>query len=126
MKKLSNYDLEIGDGAVIIYRTDRNIGRIAVVFKDSIRFETSHRLPNYILNKAKGMLLPENTIVLKKQINCAFGGVTFPCNTPLLATQIGDGVTIVSHPQRTVISTQVTFKNILYHNCEWLKESFKY
>lgn len=125
MKKSSNYNLEMCDGAVIVYRTDRNIGRIAVVFKDSIRLETSYKLPNYILNKAKGMMLPENTLVLKKPIKSIFGKI-FPNDVPLLAIKLNDNLMMVEHPNDETSALCVHRKTILYHNCEWLKESFQY
>ena len=123
MKKPNNYNFELCDGAVIIYRSDRNIGRIAVVFKDSIRLETSHKLPNYVLNKAKGMLLPENVVVLKKPIRSSFANVVFPSNVELLAKEASKNITVITHPQKSVLTIQVNPKNILYHNCEWLKEN---
>lgn len=49
MKKRDLYHLAVESDAVIVYRTDNNIGRIGVVFKNgTIRNEYSEEIPAYI------------------------------------------------------------------------------
>ena len=52
------YRLELNDGAVIVYRTDKNYGRQGVVFKDgTIKKEyTPYAFPAYIVDEALRIL----------------------------------------------------------------------
>ena len=52
------YRLVLDDGAVIVYRTDKNYGRQGVIFKDgTIRKEhTPYSFPDYIVDEAARIL----------------------------------------------------------------------
>jgi hypothetical protein len=65
MTKRNLYRLELGvnKDCVIIYRTDRNLGRIGVYFKDkSFRHEyySSIHIPKYIFNECNNLLSINN------------------------------------------------------------------
>lgn len=65
MKKPENYRLELCESAVIIYRTDNNIGRIGLVFPDRIKKEYySLPIPAYIVTQARQMLATAERFIL--------------------------------------------------------------
>jgi len=57
MKNRELYKLELCDDCVIVYRTDKNIGRIGIVFADRFINEYNHYIPpQYILKECREML----------------------------------------------------------------------
>ena len=60
MIKRGLYKLELsGEDAVIVYRTDKNIGRIGVVYSNKLKlfeYYLSYTIPNYIINESRQMI----------------------------------------------------------------------
>jgi hypothetical protein len=69
MKKRENYELLRCDTGVIVVVKVRNIGRIGVVFQNSVRHETGPRIPHYIFYEAREMLKTPN-VPCSKCNNC--------------------------------------------------------
>lgn len=60
MKKRELYRLELSETGVCVYFLARNVGRVAVVFRDFIRTDSrtgfGRSLPKYIIAEARSMI----------------------------------------------------------------------